>query len=438
MINDILKKLNISDLSKMQKSSIEAIENNDGDVVILSPTGSGKTLAYMLPLIEQIESENNDVQAVVIVPSRELAIQSADVLKSMHCGIRGMALYGGTPTMDEHRAIRKSLPQIIFATPGRLNDHIDKENIDVIGINYIIIDEFDKCLALGFSEEMKAAVNKLKAVQRRILLSATEEETIPQYVGMDNVHIINYKDSDSPVHKRITIYKVLSKDKDKLDALQRLLRSFGSESTIVFLGFRESVERTAEYLSSLGFTVSAYHGGMEQKVREEAIYKFANGSSNILVSTDLASRGLDIPDIENIVHYHLPENEEAYIHRTGRTARWDTEGRTFFILSEDEQMPPYIGETVEEYVIPTDLPKPTVPRMSTIYIGKGKKDKIRKSDVLGFLCRKGGLKGTEIGRIDVYDRYAYAAIAIEKLNSLLRNVTGEKIKGYKTIVEKAF
>ena len=155
----------------------------------------------------------------------------------------------------------------------------------------------------------------------------------------------------------------------------------------------------------------------------------------MLVSTDLASRGLDIPDIQNIVHYHLPESEEGYIHRVGRTARWDAKGRTFFILNSEEHIPDYVQGDAEEYQpSPTSL-HPSSPRMATLYIGKGKKDKLSKGDIVGFLCKTGGLRSDDIGRIDVKDRYAYVAVSREKLRQVLRQTQGEKIKGLKTIIE---
>ena len=167
------------------------------------------------------------------------------------------------------------------------------------------------------------------------------------------------------------------------------------------------------------------------------LYKFSNGSANVLVSTDLASRGLDIPDIQNIIHYHLPESEDGYIHRVGRTARWDAAGRTFFILNSEDRIPEYVEGDVESYDIPLtpDL-SPLPPKNATLYIGKGKKDKISKGDIVGFLCKKGGLEPGDIGRIDVKDRYAYAAVKREKLQQVLRQTQGEKIKGIKTIIEQ--
>lgn len=437
MIEKILEKLGIQP-NEMQQESLHTILHSNKDVVILSPTGSGKTLAYLLPLTQMVEADKECVQALIITPGRELALQSAEVLKGMGSGLRAMACYGGRPTMDEHRMMRQVQPQVVFGTPGRLNDHIDKGNLAVDNIKYLIIDEFDKCLEMGFQAEMERLINSLAALERRFLLSATMAEAIPQFVNMKWTDTLDYRMEEEQVLDRIYIYKVASPEKDKLETLSQLLRSLGDASTIVFLNYRDSVERTGNYLLEQGFAVSVFHGGLEQQQRESTLYKFSNGSTNILVSTDLASRGLDIPDIDNIVHYHLPETEDAYIHRVGRTARWEAEGRAFFLLGPTETMPEYVNAAVEEYPLPdtSSLPQPAEPRMATLYIGKGKKDKISKGDIVGFLCKKGGLTTSEVGKIDVKERYAYVAVARKKVKAVLRQVRGEKIKGLKTVVEE--
>ena len=432
----ILEKLGISELNDMQKEATQAVLRTNDDVVILSPTGSGKTLAYLLPLVQLIDASVPTVQAVVIVPGRELALQSAMVLKDMGCGLRACACYGGRAAMDEHRVLRQVQPHIVFATPGRLLDHIEKENILTTGIRYLVIDEFDKCLEMGFLNEMNAIINRLSNVQRRILISATDAESIPHFVNMGRTMRMDYLIEEEQVSDRVNVYQVISPVKDKLETLRNLLCELGEESSIVFLNYRESVERVAGYLQEQGFTLSYFHGGLEQRQREDALYKFSNASANVLVSTDLASRGLDIPSINNIIHYHLPESEQGYIHRVGRTARWDKLGRTFFILNQEESIPDYIDAEPTLHTIPTDLPAPPKPKMVTLYIGKGKKDKLSKGDIVGFLCKKGGLKGTEIGRISVEDRFTYVAIDRAQLRSVLRNVQGEKIKGVKTIIEE--
>ena len=447
-IQKILTKLHISELNEMQQHAAEAITGSDGDVVLLSPTGSGKTLAYLLPLVQLIDQSPTvngqcSPQALVITPGRELALQSHQVLQSMGCGLRSTACYGGRAAMDEHKVLKEVCPQIVFGTPGRLNDHLDKENISRYGIRYLIIDEFDKCLEMGFQAEMQRLIKSLPGLQRRILLSATNAEQIPSFVNMARKGtLIDFLPDDEQTSERVTLYEVHSPQKDKLDTLRQLLLSMGNESSIVFLNYRESVERVNSYLVEQGFTTSCFHGGLEQRQREDALYKFSNGSANVLVSTDLASRGLDIPNIQNIIHYHLPESEEAYIHRVGRTARWDATGRTFFILNASEHIPDYVEGDVVPYVATESQltepqhAEPALPRMATVYIGKGKKDKISKGDIVGFLCKAGGLKADEIGRIDVKDRYSYAAVKREKLKLVIQQTRGEKLKGIKTIVEE--
>lgn len=434
-INKILEKLHISELNDMQLESINAILETNNDVVILSPTGTGKTLAYLLPITQLIDASKDAVQAIVIVPGRELALQSDTVLKNMGAGLRSAGCYGGRPAMDEHKTLKQVKPHMVFGTPGRLNDHIDKGNISPYSINCLVIDEFDKCLEMGFHDEMARLIKKLPGIRRRILVSATEAEQIPNFVHLNHAERINYLIDEEQVTDRVTLYEVRSSTKDKLETLTKLLRSLGDSSSIVFLNYRDGVERTADFLRRNGFSVSSFHGGMEQKMREDALYKFSNGSSNIFVSTDLASRGLDIPDIDNIIHYHLPIGEDGYIHRVGRTARWKAEGNAYFILGPEEYIPEFVEGDVEIKEIPEELPEPALPRMATIYIGKGKKDKLSKGDIVGYLCKKGGLESSEIGRIDVKDRYTYAAVIRRKVNQVLKLTQGEKIKGVKTIVE---
>lgn len=435
MIDKILDKLGIQ-LNPMQEETMHAVLHGNKDVVVLSPTGSGKTLAYLMPLVQLIDPKVDEPQLVVVTPGRELALQSTEVLKSMGTGLRTMACYGGRAAMDEHRVMNKVLPQVIFGTPGRLNDHLDKGNFSAEHVKYLVIDEFDKCLEMGFQDEMGRLIASLPYLERHFLLSATEAEEIPRFVHMGRVETIDYRMDDEQVPDRVRIYQVKSPQKDKLETLAQLLLSLGDESSIVFLNYRDSVERTNEFLRSRGFATSAFHGGLEQHEREDALYKFSNGSANIFVSTDLGARGLDIPDIDNIIHYHLPECEDSYIHRVGRTARWEATGKAFFLLGPSEDIPSYVDAEVEDYEIPSDLPAPAKPRMATIYIGKGKKDKISKGDIVGYLCKIGQLQSSEIGKIDVKDRYAYVAVSRTKLKQVLKLTAGQKIKGIKTVIEE--
>ena len=435
-IEALTQKLHLT-LNAMQTAVCDELLQHTDNLMVLSPTGSGKTLAYLLPLTQLLDAQSSQVQAVVVVPGRELALQSATVLKGMGCGLRGMACYGGRATMDEHRKLREVQPQIVFATPGRLNDHLQKGNIDTHAIRYLFIDEFDKCLEMGFHDEMQQLIGLLPKAIRSVLLSATPAEELgSQTLVTRFFKVLNFLPEDEQVSQRVTIYRVQSEEKDKLPTLRQLLLSFQGASTIVFLNYRDAVERVATYLREQGFVVSHFHGGMEQRQREDALYRFSNGSASILVSTDLAARGLDIPNIANIVHYHLPETEDGYVHRVGRTARWDKHGKAFFILHGQEQIPAYVDADVADFVLPEVLPEPTQPRFQTLYIGKGRRDKLSKTDIVGFLCKKGGLKGDEIGRIDVRDRYTYVAVARTKAKQVVQRTQSEKIKGLRTVIEE--
>lgn len=420
-------------LNQMQLDTYREVTGTDADVVVVSPTGSGKTLAYMVPLAGMIDVSSDAVQAVVIVPNRELALQSAEVMCRFGLHIRTVCCYGGRPAMDEHRVIRQVAPHVVFGTPGRLNDHFDKGNLSPYTARFLVIDEFDKCLEMGFHNEMAKLLKRLSGVRRRFLLSATDADRIPDFVNARHVAKVDY--SEGGISSRVEQYCLKSADKDKLEALGNLLCTIGRQSSMVFLNYRDSVERVASYLRGRGFGVSAFHGGLEQPEREAALYRFGNGSANVLVSTDLASRGLDIPDVDNIIHYHMPLTRESYIHRVGRTARWDATGKSFFILSPDESLPDFVEKECSPITLPEQMPGVPQPKMETLYIGKGKKDKISKGDIVGFLCKKGGLDSSAIGRIDVRERYCYVAVSREKVGQVLSMAGGEKIKGIKTIVE---
>jgi len=429
----IFSNLGISQLNELQKDAMRQFPSGE-NMLILSPTGSGKTLAFLLPLVEQIDVKANDVQAVIITPSRELALQIDGVVKQMKCGVRSVSCYGGRPAMDEHRIMQGVMPHIIIATPGRLVDHLQKDNFDASHVATLIIDEYDKCLEFGFEQEMTAALDMLTSVKHKILCSATRAIRLTLPLTLD------YLGDEDDTESRIALHVVHSPIKDKLESLLCLLRCFGQTQTIVFLNYREAVERTAKFLKEAGVGCEMFHGAMEQERRERSIYKFSNGTSNVLVSTDLAARGLDFPDIDNIVHYHLPLNEESYIHRNGRTARWEAEGNSYFLLNEEESIPDYVLEKngdIPEFYIPKNLPPVQPSIWATLYIGKGKKDKISKVDVLGTLCKIGGLTMKEVGRIDVREHQSFAAIHRAKMPQVLKRLKGQKIKGVKTLFVEA-
>lgn len=439
-LTEILRNLNVEQLTPMQQAVGEAYAQK-GDLILLSPTGSGKTLAFLLPLVQSLRRGEKDVQAIVLVPSRELALQTDAVFKQMKTPFNAMACYGGRPAMEEHRTMRSLLPAVIIGTPGRINDHLSKGNIVSEQIRTLVVDEFDKCLELGFQEEMSAVINRLPNLSKRLLLSATNMDSIPSFVklgGEDGkIAKLDFLQQEQACEARLHLQKVISPQKDKLETLYRLLCALGASSTLVFVNYRESVDRIAGYLKSKQLSCEAFHGGMEQMERERALYKFRNGSCSVLISTDLASRGLDIAGVDNVIHYHLPVSEEAFVHRNGRTARWDADGSSFLILNQEEQLPEYLHQDVSLFALPDKVPVPMKPLWTTLYIGKGKKDKINKVDIVGFLYKRGGLSGDDVGRVDVKEHYSFVAVKRAKVKNMFMLIRGEKMKGMKVLVEEA-
>ena len=429
-----LHSLGIEHLNPMQEEMLAEVRRHDS-LVLLSPTGSGKTLGYMLPVLEAMQPGLHPT-VLVLVPSRELAIQTQGVATRLCRDAKAYACYGGRPAMDEHRAMRSLSPQLIIGTPGRILDHLQKGNFESQGIGTLVIDEFDKSLELGFRQQMADIMAMLPSVRKRILLSATDSPEIPSFVGAGKVHRMNYlADTDTDYSDRISQYLLRSPEKDKLETLGRLLCSLGSTPSMVFLNYREAVDRVYQFLQKAGFCVSAFHGAMEQKDRERALFRFQSGCANVLVSTDLAARGLDIADVGNIIHYHLPMNSEAYIHRNGRTARWDRAGASYLILGPEENLDKLDCLTG---IIPMEVPDSyQVPssRWETLYIGRGKKDKVNKVDIVGFLCKTGCLERDQLGMVTVFPHWSFAAVDRTCIRSLMARIGGQKIKGQKTIIE---
>ena len=433
----ILANLKIEALNEMQEASVKANETND-NVILLSGTGSGKTLAYLLPIVKLLRPELKKVQALILVPSRELAIQIDEVFRKMATGFKVTCCYGGHKRETEENNLKQS-PAVIIGTPGRVADHIRRNNFELVEITSLVLDEFDKSLELGFQEEMSFIVSLLPSVKKRILTSATEAVGIPDFIGLTSPVRLNFLSSaiEKGEADELVIMTVISADKDKSDTLFRLICMIGNKSMIVFCNHRESVERTNNLLKEKGIVTVFYHGGMEQQERESAMCKFKNGTSNVLVTTDLASRGLDIPDIKYIIHYHLPATEDVYTHRNGRTARMEAGGKAVLILSQEEKLPGYITGKVEEIVLPERVELPQKPKWSTLFIAAGKKDKVNKIDIVGFLSKAGELKKEDIGLIEVKDFFSFVAVRKLKAGELLERIKNEKIKNKKVKIAVA-
>ncbi|MEJ8843476.1 DEAD/DEAH box helicase [Lacibacter sp. H375] len=434
-LEEVLTNVKIKALNEMQVASMEA-QASEKDIILLSATGSGKTLAFLLPLVEQLQAAGNQTKALIIVPSRELAIQIEHVFKSMQLNLKVTCCYGGHKREIEENNLKQA-PALLIGTPGRLADHIRRGSITVASIETLVLDEFDKSLELGFQEEMSFIIGSLPSIKKRVLTSATNLEEIPSFVGLNEPQKLDFLTGNEDSDTGLAIKTLLSPEKDKLETLFRLVCMLGNRSTIIFCNHRESVERTSELLKERDILNVFYHGAMEQQERDAALCKFRNGTSNILVTTDLAARGLDIANIRYIVHYHLPHTEDAFTHRNGRTARMDASGTAIVILGPDEKLPAYIPADAEQIELPETAEIPEKPKWSTLFIAAGKKDKVNKVDIVGFLSQKGELKKEDIGLIEVKDFFAFVAVKKIKANHVLHLIKDQKIKGKKVKIAVA-
>ena len=432
--NNILSNLGIENLNEMQVAAQETILN-ENNVLLLSPTGSGKTLAFLLPIFEMLQPEILSVQALILVPSRELGLQIEQVWKKMGTDYKVNVCYGGHSIDTEIKNLSNP-PAVLIGTPGRIADHIDRGTFRVDKIQTLILDEFDKSLQLGFHEQMSFIIGKLTKLNKRVLVSATSDIEIPNYTRVINPTILDFIPNEEE-KSNLSTKLVISKEKDKIGSLFNLICSLKSESAIIFCNHRDAAERISDTLCEKGIYANYYHGGMDQDERERALIQFRNGSVSYLITTDLAARGLDIPEMKHVIHYHLPSKEDEFTHRNGRTARMLSSGTAYIIHNETEKKLEYIDYGMKVLAIEnsTNLPKP--PQFQTLYISGGKKNKLNKIDIVGFFSQKGNLEKGDLGLIEVKDFISFAAVKFNKVQDLLKNIREEKMKGKKFKIEIA-
>lgn len=429
----ILSHFNITELNEMQKATVEAIPKSN-DVVLVSPTGSGKTLAFLLPITQLLSFDKVGVQVLILVPSRELAIQIEQVFKQMSTPYKINCCYGGHSVRIEENNFQHP-PAVLVGTPGRLAHHLRRKNLNVDDTHTLILDEFDKSLEFGFKDEMEFIIEQCKHLKKRVLTSATTLKDIPAFVGLKNSIELNYTTEHKELKSSLIVKSVRVEGDDKLEALMLLIGKINAKSTIVFCNHREAVNRISEQLSLHKVDHGFYHGGLEQIDREKTLIKLRNGSINLLITTDLAARGLDIPEIEAVIHYQFPATEDVMIHRNGRTARMNAQGTAYFLLDLEDHLPKFMDIVPVEESLPKKLILPAPCEWKTLYIGAGKKDKINKMDIVGMLLQKGQLQKDELGKIEVLDHSAYVAVKSSKILKTLQLIKEEKIKNRKIKME---
>ncbi|MGB5318626.1 DEAD/DEAH box helicase [Eudoraea sp.] len=425
---DILLKLNIHQLNSMQEEAISVIETTP-NTILLSPTGTGKTLAFLLPLIKILDPDDKEVQALILVPSRELAIQIEQVVRNMGSGFKVNAVYGGRP-MSKDKIELKHTPSILIGTPGRIADHFSSDRFSRNSIKTLILDEFDKSLEIGFESEMRQIINQLPHVSKRILTSATHSLKVPGFVRLDKPATINYL-SDRLVSK-LEIKTVISPSKNKLATLLDLIEHLGNQPGIIFCNLRESIEQVSSFLEKNNISHSCFSGGMEQKDRERSLIKFRNGTSQILIATDLASRGLDIPELKFIIHYEVPQAAEEFIHRNGRTARVNSKGIAYVLKWEKEYLPDFIKNSKVSNISKKAIRKPQF--WETLFISGGRKDKISKGDIAGLFFKQGKINQDQLGSIELKQDCAFVAVPMAIADELVEKLNNTRLKKKKVRV----
>lgn len=430
---EFLINLSIKGLNDMQKAVIDKASSSP-NLMLLAPTGSGKTLAFLLPLINALRQDTDGVQAMIVAPSRELSLQIEQVFKLMKTTYKVTCCYGGHSMKIEQNSLKEA-PAVIIGTPGRLADHIFRKSFDPRSVKRVVLDEFDKSLEMGFHEQLKVIFKVLTGKQHHLLTSATPLAEWPEFLPFKNPVTLNYLKDEAD--SKLELKLIHTKSTDKVETLMRLVAGFNQEVCLVFCNHREAVERISALLTKHKFEHGILHGAMEQIDREKNLIKFRGGAHNVLIATDLASRGLDIPEIRHVVHYQLPPKQDAFLHRNGRSARMHAEGQAYLVLANDEVLPEYIDKSVEEIKISSKLKLPPPPHYVCLYISAGKKDKISKGDVVGLLTKKGGLPGEDIGLITTLDFASYVSVKRANVSNVLSNLKNEKLKKMKVKIEVA-
>lgn len=403
----ILEKLGITALNAMQEAAQTAIERSP-EVVVLSPTGSGKTLAFLLPLLAQLDAQATGVQVLIITPTRELAQQIMQVIREMGAGIKVDAVYGGRSMSSDRQALQH-LPAVLVGTPGRVAAHLRRGTFAGSAVRALVLDEFDKSLEIGFEDEMKAILEDLTGLSRRVLTSATQGIVLPPWARMRSATVVDFLDTGRP---DIALRVVQAPEKDKLATLYRMLCHLGPVPGIVFCSFKDAISRVSDYLTEQGVAHGCFHGSMEQADRELALLKLRNGSHRLLLCTDLAARGIDVPELQYIIHYHLPPREEEFTHRNGRTARMHRSGSAYVLLGSHERLPEYLPALPVEVLADAPALPPTDWR--TLHVSAGRQDKLSKGDLAGAFHRVGELKREELGAIELHGDHSWVAVRADR------------------------
>jgi len=439
---DLLK--NLSSLGYTEMTPIQALSLPHilagKDVIAQGKTGSGKTAAFALGLLERLEVKQFRVQSLVLCPTRELADQVAKEIRrlarTIH-NIKVLTLCGGMPFGPQVGSLEHGA-HIIVGTPGRVEEHLRKGKLVLNNLTTLVLDEADRMLDMGFQPSLDAIVEQIPAKRQTLLFSATYPDQIQSIAKRIMVEPVMAQVEST--HDKSTIqqhfFKV-SDNAERMTALRLLLLKYRPESSVVFCNTKREAQEVADELVGYGFSAQALHGDLEQRERDQALVRFSNKSVSILVATDVAARGLDIEALDAVINYHLARDTEIHIHRIGRTGRAGSKGIACSLFSDKEH---YKVSLLEDYLDQLIIGEPLPPAhflerstfsssMETLQIDGGKKQKIRPGDILGALTGEDGIPGTAVGKINIFDNWAFVAVSRDVYKLALQRLGQGKLKG---------
>lgn len=434
-----LKSMEYHEMTPIQQQSLPSVLAGK-DVIAQGKTGSGKTAAFSLGLLNALNVKKFAIQSLVICPTRELADQVAKEIRKLartiH-NIKVLTLCGGMPFGPQIGSLEHGA-HIIVGTPGRIEEHVRKQTLILDQVETLVLDEADRMLEMGFQDSLDAILEDCPKDRQNLLFSATFPEKIQEIASRIMQDPLLVKVESQEEHSNITqhFFKIESNE-DRLHAVRLLLMKYEPESAVLFCNTKRETQELANELSNYGFSTVALHGDLEQRDRDQTIVKFANKSASVLVATDVAARGLDIENLDAVINVQLARDSEVHVHRIGRTGRAGNNGLAFSLYTEKEsykkgQLEEYLGQSFEDKTLPSEkvLDKPPYySDMVTLQIDGGKKQKVRPGDILGALTGKDGISGAEVGKINMFDNWAFVAVKRDSAKLALKKISEGKLKG---------
>ena len=444
-IKKALSELGFNLMTKIQEESYEHILNGK-DVVGMSSTGSGKTAAFMIPTLERIDVEDKNTQVLAVTPTRELAIQivqeTRKYLKYTQ-GINALAIYGGQEYKAQAIALRKGV-KIVVGTPGRLRDLIKKKILRVDKITTLILDEADEMLSMGFYEEVMEIINKTPKNTQKLLFSATIDNRVKDIAekNMKKAIYIEAMDNDTMLTDNISQIAIETKEAMKSECVVRIIKKENAHSTIVFTNTKKKTIDIYKYIKASGLKVQMLNSDIDQKERNRVIKNLKEAKLDVVVATDVLARGIDVKDLELVINYDIPQDNEYYVHRIGRTARTGKSGKAYTLFTgkqierireiEEYTKTKFVFEDVplENSEIIEEIDLPVSKRgLYVLTINLGKKDSIKAKDIIGAIGALTGIKSENIGIIEVGEDKSTIELAKEYVLDVKKAFTNGKIKG---------